>query len=745
MKIKNIRVTDRATLANVDAEFGRYNVIYGQNAAGKTLFSEVFRSAERAHVLDLGKATLALDDGTRVTDDEFKSGRLGSVIRVFNSRFIDENVFLDNPSAIMLGSDFQANIQRIHELEDEVQQHDAEATELRTGVEIRRRNLNSDRATTAQWIKATLAGLHSAKDGNSRWLSYDRTDAEKAMHKVSDAPRNHMRSPERLAEIQKAIAAAPTSLNELRLVQPRMRDWMGRTDEICRRAVRTESLPDADHDTPLLEWLRKGREFAKNSDGCPYCLQQIPPGRQKCLADRFSTDDDNLRADTESLRKEIDQWLEGASSIKLPSLSQLREDLRPAYAELLALARDNISRCQQWCRTTKTAIKAKLEDPRRETGFCVPHPHWDATLFDSINEIISENNDTSKLSVLGHEFELGQIANRYDDWKSMEIKTASDEEVANELDVENDAKRNELAQLRRESDGALMGADKLTEMLTAFVGHDEFRFSLNSDRLTYGVYRGHDLADGFSEGERTAIGLMYFLISLEDRDYDSDNGIVVIDDPVTSFDDDRLFDAISRILLRTGARGNNAVTPVGQLFLLTHHIGLLDRLWREVGGNAKATFFALTCSTDNGTRKASLRRTDRPARFPYHIAFDETARIAEGDRTIHNPWNSLRKCAEGFAMSIIPIAFENDHLEASVRMLAQSAVGTDLNQEDIHTICNLINEGSHMRGVHQPVDAEADQEKAALTSRTLMNFMRTVAPTHYADMENGRKNRSKQT
>ncbi len=39
-----------------------------------------------------------------------------------------------------------------------------------------------------------------------------------------------------------------------------------------------------------------------------------------------------------------------------------------------------------------------------------------------------------------------------------------------------------------------------------------------------------------SEGERTAIAFLYFLKSLQDKSFDLANGIVVIDDPVSSLD-----------------------------------------------------------------------------------------------------------------------------------------------------------------------------------------------------------------
>src|SRR5262249_43047250 len=73
----------------------------------------------------------------------------------------------------------------------------------------------------------------------------------------------------------------------------------------------------------------------------------------------------------------------------------------------------------------------------------------------------------------------------------------------------------------------------------------------------------------------TAIALLYFLKTLEDRRFDRANGIVVIDDPVSSLDAGALFNAFSFIVERA--------TKVGQFFLLTHSFPLLRQVKEWTG------------------------------------------------------------------------------------------------------------------------------------------------------------------
>ena len=124
-------------------------------------------------------------------------------------------------------------------------------------------------------------------------------------------------------------------------------------------------------------------------------------------------------------------------------------------------------------------------------------------------------------------------------------------------------------------------AAQLTELLGEFVGHHEIAVELNEDGSTFRLVRGGKKLIEPSEGEHNALGLMYFLMRLEDDSFKPAGAIVVFDDPITSFDDQRMIDAITKILYRTGSiRGSDR--RVGQIFFLTHHLGLLDRLWREL-------------------------------------------------------------------------------------------------------------------------------------------------------------------
>ena len=90
---------------------------------------------------------------------------------------------------------------------------------------------------------------------------------------------------------------------------------------------------------------------------------------------------------------------------------------------------------------------------------------------------------------------------------------------------------------------------------------DELRFDMNGNG--YALTRGGQPVSNVSEGERTAIAFLYFLKSLQDKDFDMEKGIVVIDDLVSSLDANALFSAFGYMKERT----RNVVRRLLEAFL----------------------------------------------------------------------------------------------------------------------------------------------------------------------------------
>ena len=92
------------------------------------------------------------------------------------------------------------------------------------------------------------------------------------------------------------------------------------------------------------------------------------------------------------------------------------------------------------------------------------------------------------------------------------------------------------------------------------MGRNELKFIRNP--IGYQITRNGQLAEHLSKGEENAIALIYFFNSFLNIDTDIKNTIVVLDDPISSFDSNFYYNAISYISEKT--------KEAGQIFIFTH-------------------------------------------------------------------------------------------------------------------------------------------------------------------------------
>jgi wobble nucleotide-excising tRNase len=276
----------------------------------------------------------------------------------------------------------------------------------------------------------------------------------------------------------------------------------------------------------------------------------------------------------------------------------------------------------------------------------------------------------------------------------------------------------------REKKAQLSNAHKagqqLTQHLHTFLGRSELTFSSEDDG--YRVHRNGKPARRLSEGERTAIAFIYFIVQLNEQDFDLADGVVVIDDPVSSLDASSLFQAFAFL--------KNAVKDAKQVFLLTHNFSFLRLLlnWLEnlKKSEGKKQFYMLVCKTDATGRRSSIVGLDRALidhPTEYHFLF-KTLAAFQSDGTIagcyHIP-NVTRKVLETFVDFHVP---ERKSLYAKL-----SDIKFDENKKA--AIYKFANDLSHFTGQgFEPGLVQESQKNAAY----LLEMIKELAPQHYQGM-----------
>lgn len=263
------------------------------------------------------------------------------------------------------------------------------------------------------------------------------------------------------------------------------------------------------------------------------------------------------------------------------------------------------------------------------TGMAVVGAALGQTAFAKLSELITEHNrQTANFETIvanaRKSLARDELLRALPDWRtrSAAASTATaDQKTA--TDTANDLKR-QIAALEQQVRQHRRPAEELNKELASYLGRDELRFDVEQNG--YKIMRGDQPALHLSDGERTSIAFLYFLKSLKGTDFDLENGVVVIDDPVSSLDANSLFSAFGYMKARTAA--------AGQLFVLTHNFTFFRqvRLWFDKlpQQNKKdavlhpARFYMLSTEVKDGTRGAKLSELDpllKGYESEYHYLF----------------------------------------------------------------------------------------------------------------------------
>ena len=751
MTLERIHIKNRGTLVDFEAKFGPITVIYGPNASGKSLLSNTLRSIEREEWCGPGEAEVTIN-GRTVSSGGFVQGEHKDRIRVFNADFLRDDVIDGNPGAIVLGRAVVDQRNEIESLSRQIAKSESSRQELTEQIGQLKKSLGDAFQSAGEKVKTVLRTVSNIDGANPRWPNFDRRDAEKKYRAMLDKSSYalHQRSPEQLDELAETILQRRSNSLDLPCVDdPGVPDIYRRASRLLRTDHDTTPLPEVEGDPDRRDWLLKGQEYSRDEGQCAFCHQHVPPDRAGTLDSYFNEDLKRLLSDIDALNRELEQQISTLTSASLPPIGDVRSDLQVIYEESSKGWSANIDSAKTAIETVQSHLRSKRNQPNTDIEIDTEPPVWDTKAIADLKRIVQQHNQSiSDLLPLCNEYELGVIANQFEEWTGLEdrIKGLGSKIDANNEQIEE--KTVKLDELKRLADTSLIAADELTDMVHNFLGHDEIGFKLNADR-SYQLTRHGEPASGFSEGERTALALMYFLKRLEDDSFDKRNGTIVFDDPITSFDEDNLFRAIAFIIDKTGVTAQASRDKPKKFVVLTHHFGLLERLWWDFsnqrsgkeGKPPRARFFQMRCRASDSHRESELDEIQQAFITEYQVAFNEVSSIAQGCTDINNPENSIRKCMEGFLKQAVPDYVKDGALKTMQRLVTQREAD-DPSWEQLRFLVTTANAGSHSGATIRYATLGDGWQRLKQASTILLNLMRVIAEDHYRGMERLRNERT---
>lgn len=484
----------------------------------------------------------------------------------------------------------------------------------------------------------------------------------------------------KVEELWKAMGfrGQATSLSELALLQRRANEGPGirqPTIEVVAEArhfaARLESLkPPTQTDSISGEhrtWIVEGIKLHAASGGeqCLYCTNGISLERQKRLRSILDDDATKFQALVRDLLGRCAAVEAAFAAMRLADSAVIREAARPAFNDSKADLEKANAHVLRVLEAVRSGLLQSLESRRVEL------PDLGAALANcaqavaSCNRALADHNRIvdqhhKEASTVADGFVRGVAGNALLDLtQDLEDRSASAkrlQKIQHELDLAKRAARHlEDSRVTPE-----ISAQDLTRDLAAYFGRQEFVVQQNpDDPRFYQLLRNGEPVLRLSDGERRAISFVYFLETLRAHDFRRESGLVVIDDPVNSMDEQAVYHA--QHFMRERCRG------IAQVIVLTHNFPFF-RLLKRDALNRMADESSLLMVSAGGTPRAStLANLDpflREFESDYHFLFHQIWKVAKkadavpGDASrmaefMHIP-NQARRVLEAFGAFVFP-------------------------------------------------------------------------------------------
>lgn len=456
------------------------------------------------------------------------------------------------------------------------------------------------------------------------------------------------------------------------------------------------------------DWVRQGLSFYDANDGvCPFCQQTTNESFRKSLSEYFG---ETFTQDSNAIKTLIDNYSTDAQRLQIQIQALI--DLQSNFLDIGKLKTE-----KQLLDSIIIINKQRLAEKQKESSQIITLDTLGnvlreiASLLAAANTKITENNrivsnlrsEKATLTTQIWKFVISELATDITEYNRR--KTAL-ESAINNIDTqitskatEKVQKEAELRELEKQTTSIIPTRDNINHLLDTF-GFKSFKIDLGDELNTYKLVRedGSDAKNTLSEGERNFLTFLYFYHLLKGSQTETDianDKIVVIDDPISSLDNDVLF-IVSTLIreLIQDARENKGSTK--QIFILTHNI----YFHKEVTFNRKRNNGALSEESfwlvkKKGKVSYIESQTENPIKTSYELLWDEVRKDTRNNATIQN---TLRRILENYfkLLGSIPLDELYKKFDGEDKMKCKA-------------LCSWINDGSHSsfdEDFYTPLDAE---------------------------------------
>lgn len=591
-KLKQFGIFQDHTNSNAK-DFGKYNLFYGWNGSGKSTLSGLFRCIENkttSSKFPSSEFSISVDGGTPITQANVANSELN--IYTFNHDFIDENISWNSivKSILLVDKEKIEEREKLEKLKKE-QEVDSKAYGIEAEAIVKLDGTVSKFGTdSARHMKTSLQSIDTT---DSYYLNYDKRKFEKFIedHLEESKSDDSLLDGQRIIELTNAARPdqkSPINFNQQTLNQELFTKAKARLDDLLKTSVVSQAIQRLVEHGDIKSWVETGLDLHKlhDTNQCEYCGNTITEERTKQLEAHFNDDYKAFQARLEG----ADGWLTGQyiQPPTLPATSDFYDEFKSGYSESCTALEKAITALNEEITVWHTVLKEKTANPL-ETGLTVEViSESSVKAFNDAMTAIGAAVDKHNHKSGNFKEETGKAKKQLElHYATTEVKSFGYHNKKKEVvdrTSENDtlkatirSRNSEIIRLEDSLSNEGLGADRFNESLHKFLGRSELTLRFSPVKKGYEILRNDSVPveGNLSEGEKTAIAFVYFITKLKENDNKMENTIVVVDDPVSSFDSNHLFHAYS--FLRSNCDKAN------QLFVLTHNFTYfkLIRDWFE--------------------------------------------------------------------------------------------------------------------------------------------------------------------
>ncbi|MEX1026693.1 MAG: AAA family ATPase [Candidatus Paceibacterota bacterium] len=613
-------------------DFKKFNLIYGWNGSGKSTLGRIFRCLETQTNVSEGSVVLRWN-GHDFTGADFSTR--SEHVRVFNDDFVAENVFTAQNEVSPIFVIGKSSIEKQQELEAKRKNLDDLTKSLDKLKE------SSDKASKAKddLCKSEARTIKEAIGAHgNQYTNYNKRTyllKANALLEVATASKAVKTGDQKKALQQQARTALKPTVDESEYALPAFESLLAQVKEIGSRSVVAQAIDELTESPKLANWVRTGLELHEiQRDRCGFCSQPLSSERIQALNRHFSTEFQQLSNDISDLLSLIDTHEESLRSFAPPKKAELFDDIASGYDALLS----ELYRVRRSTTAFFDELRAILDAKSASPFDILPAPVTvtvpDAApgLFEGFKSHVGAHNVAcrqfdERVNAALIALEESYVAESLDRYRQLVADEDASHEQLESARSKIPSLRKDIQRLERDIISHRKPAEQLNRQLQDYLGHSDLQFEVQE--TGYRIIRKEEIATDLSEGEKTAIALLYFLRRLDAPEFDRSSGLVVLDDPVSSLDSNALFNAFAYVKDHTiGAH---------QVVLLTHNFGFFRavREWfRNLRGQEKKEWriFMLSTGMDSTGRYSVLGEIDpllKKFESEYHFLFAYVHRIAQ--------------------------------------------------------------------------------------------------------------------